>query len=71
MEKDWMLIYTTPDRIQANYLQSELEQHGIYAVVFEKKANIYIADLRPPEFEIYTHFKQAEEALDIIYNITE
>lgn len=66
-----MLIYTTPDRILANYLQSELQQHSIYTVVFEKKANMYIADLRPPEFEIYTHFRQAEEALEIIYNITE
>lgn len=66
-----MLVYITPDRIQANYLSTELQQHGIYAVVFEKKANIYIADIQPPEFHIFTHYKQAEEALEIIYNLIE
>lgn len=57
--------------MQANYLQSELQQHGIYSVIFEKKANIYIAELTQPEFNIYTHYKQAEEAIDIIYNLIE
>lgn len=71
MEKDWMMVFQTPDRIQAYYLLSELQQQEIYAVVFEKKANIYIADIQPPEYQIFTHYKQAEEAIEIIDNLTE
>ncbi|HNV98545.1 MAG TPA: hypothetical protein PKL06_04185 [Chitinophagales bacterium] len=70
MEKDWMMVFQTPDRIEAYYLLSELQQQEIYAVVFEKKANIYIADIQPPEYQIFTHYKQAEEAIDIIDNLT-
>ena len=36
----------------------------------KKKANIYIADIQPPEYQIFTHYKQAEEAIDIIDNLT-
>lgn len=66
-----MMVFQTPDRIQAYYLLSELQQQEIYAVVFEKKANIYIADIQPPEYQIFTHYKQAEEAIEIIDNLTE
>ncbi len=65
-----MMVFQTPDRIEAYYLLSELQQQEIYAVVFEKKANIYIADIQPPEYQIFTHYKQAEEAIDIIDNLT-
>ncbi len=65
-----MMVFQTPDRIEAYYLLSELQQQEIYAVVFEKKANIYIADIQPPEYQIFTHYKQAEEAIDIIDNPT-
>lgn len=66
-----MQVYTTYDRIQANYLMSELQEHNIYVVIFEKRAHPYAGDALPVQFELYVHDKQAEEALEIIYNLPE
>jgi len=57
--------------MRADYLRQSLQQQDIYVVVFEKRFNIYTGEMRVQEYELYAHFKQAEEALDIIYTLIE
>ncbi len=66
-----MQVYSTYDRMEANYLMSELQQHAIYAVLFEKPPMPFGGDVMPVKFELYVHDKQAEEALELIYNLPE
>ena len=49
----------------------ELQQHAIYAVLFEKPPMPFGGDVMPVKFELYVHDKQAEEALELIYNLPE
>lgn len=64
MDKDWMMVYSTPDEQKANILLSMLEEHGIQAVLMNKTGKPYGI---LGEVEIYIFWQQAEEAIHLIY----
>ncbi len=63
MEKDWMKVYATKDKFEANILQGLLESQGIPAVILNKQDSSYLAF---GELELYTHIRNATKAMDII-----
>ncbi|MBC8045294.1 MAG: DUF2007 domain-containing protein [Fimbriimonadaceae bacterium] len=64
MEKDWMMIYSTENRVLFSRIRYILEEEQIKYVCFNKKDSFYDIGL----LEIYVHYIEAEKALNIIYN---
>ncbi|MEZ5012677.1 MAG: DUF2007 domain-containing protein [Chitinophagales bacterium] len=71
MEKDWMMVFTTTDKVRADFVKSVLEDNQILVVLFNKTDNPYTDSSFRGIFELYVHWKQAEEALEHIYNLPE
>jgi hypothetical protein len=63
MERDWMKVYTTKDKFEANLLEGLLKSKGIRVVVLNKQDSAYIVF---GELELYTHISDASEAMSII-----
>lgn len=70
MEKNWMMVFSTKDKFHAMYLKEMLEEHQLMVVMFNKTEGPYAEGLLG-EFEIFVHENQAEEALELIYNLPE
>jgi hypothetical protein len=71
MEKDWMIVYSTADKMKALYIKEMLEEANIFVVMFDKMVQPYGEGMLPGDIALYVHFKQAEEAIDFIYNLPE
>lgn len=66
-----MMVYTTPDKLQALYIKDILEKELILVVLFNKTENPYAQGILQGEFELFVHYKQAEAAIEFIYNLPE
>jgi len=71
MEKDWMIVYSTDDRIKAMYIKEMLEATNILVVMFDKMVQPYGEGMLPGNIALYVHVEQAEAAIDFIYNLPE
>ena len=71
MEQDWMMVYSTMDKFHAMYIKGILEKELILVVLFNKTENPYAQGILSGEYELYVHYKQAEAALEFIYNLPE
>lgn len=65
MEKDWLMLFSTPDEMRASFVKNILEKEGINPVLLNKKASPYGLG----EVEIYVWWQEAEKAIQIIYTI--
>ncbi|MBK7443247.1 MAG: DUF2007 domain-containing protein [Saprospiraceae bacterium] len=66
-----MMVYSTTDNLKALYIKEMLEEQKIFVVLFDKLIHPYGEGILSGEISLYVHFKQAEEALDFIYNLPE
>lgn len=71
MEKDWMMVYSTADKMRAQYVKELLEKNNILVVQFNRMQNPYAEGVLMGDLELFVHWQQAEEALEIIYNLPE
>ena len=71
MEQDWMMVYSTMDKFHAMYIKEILEKELILVVLFNKTEGPYAQGILQGEIELYVHYKQAEAALEFIYNLPE
>lgn len=71
MEKDWILVHSTNDRMKATYIKQMLEEANILVVLFDNKIQAYGEGLLEGDVNLYVHVKQAEEAIEFIYNLPE
>lgn len=65
------MVFKTPDKIMAMYIKDMLEKEMILVVLFNKTESPYAQGVLPGEFELYVHYKQAEAAIEFIYNLPE
>ncbi|MBK7566474.1 MAG: DUF2007 domain-containing protein [Chitinophagales bacterium] len=53
------------------YIKEMLEEELILVVLFNKTEGPYAQGILQGEIELYVHYKQAEAALEFIYNLPE
>lgn len=67
-QREWQLIYSSTNRMQATIVMQHLQDEGIEAVMIDKKDSSYTIF---GESEIYCPLEQAFDALNILEKINE
>lgn len=62
MEKNWVKIFETPEDLNMEIARQQLEDHGIEAVVINKKDRTYLIG----ELELYVNRDRVIEAKSVI-----
>ena len=67
-QREWQLIYSSSNKMQATIVMHHLQEEGIEAVMMDKKDSSYTIF---GESEIYCPLEQSFDALNILEKIEE